>query len=132
MAVWSMLWMIWLPWCETHYYFFFLTLTLTKFTLYFSLFKSNLMETRSKWRIQEDRKTSRKSNQDNKFPPIIKCCSWKTNVWNQYTKNKGLHHVSYILFVKTASLKMPQVVLMINFTSLNHHWTTQDHQLHIN
>ena len=46
-------------------------------------------------RIQEDRKTSRKSNKDNKFSPL-KCYSRKTDIWNEYTKTKakGLHHAS--------------------------------------
>ena len=57
------------------------------------------MGTRSKWRIQEDRKTSRKSDK-NKFSPLT-CYSWKTDVWNEYTKTKGLHHASkYLFFVK--------------------------------
>ena len=51
------------------------------------------MGTRSKLRIQEDRKTSGKRNKDNKFSPL-KCYSWKTDVWNEYTKTKGLHNAS--------------------------------------
>ena len=57
------------------------------------------MGTRSKWRIQEDRKTSRKSNKDNKFLPL-KSSSQKTDVWNEYTKTKGLNHASKYLFCK--------------------------------
>ena len=57
------------------------------------------MGTGSKWRIQEDRETSRKSNKDNKFSSL-KCYSWKTDVWNEYTKTKGLHHASEYLFCK--------------------------------
>ena len=57
------------------------------------------MGTRSKWRIQEDGKTSRKSNKDNKFPPL-KCSSWKTDVWNEYTKTKDFIMLQNILFVK--------------------------------
>ena len=37
------------------------------------------------------------SNKDNKFQKYI---CWKTDVWNEYTKTKGLHHVSYHLSCK--------------------------------
>ena len=57
------------------------------------------MGTRSKWRIQEDRKTSTKSNKDNKFSPL-KCYSWKADVWNEYTKTKEDFMLQNILFVK--------------------------------
>ena len=59
------------------------------------------MGTRSRWRIQEDRQTSRKGNKDNKFPPV-KWFSWKTGVWNEYAKTKGLHHASKYLIENTA------------------------------
>ena len=50
-----------------------------------------------KWRFQKDRKTSRKSNKNNKFS-ALKCSSWKTEVWNEYTK--GIHHPSKYLICK--------------------------------
>ena len=49
-------------------------------------------------KIKED-KTLRKSNKDNKFPPLT-CSSWKTDVWNEYTKTKGLYHASKYLIRK--------------------------------
>ena len=52
-----------------------------------------------KWRFQKDRKTSRKSNKNNKFPPL-KCSSWKIEVRSEYTKAKGLHHASKYLICK--------------------------------
>ena len=60
------------------------------------------MGTRSKWNIQEDRKTSRKINKDNKVPPV-KCYSWKTDVWNENTKTKVIHHASKYLICKIMS-----------------------------
>ena len=58
------------------------------------------MGTRSKWRIQEDRKTSTKNNKDNKFSPL-KYCSWKKDVWNEYTRTKeDFIMLQNILFVK--------------------------------
>ena len=60
------------------------------------------MGTRSKWRIQEDRKTSRKSNKGNKFPPL-KCFSWRADVWNEDTKTKGLHYASKYLICDRVS-----------------------------
>ena len=52
-----------------------------------------------KWRSQKDRKTSRKNYKNNKSPPL-KCSSWKTEVWNEYTKTKGIHHPSKYLICK--------------------------------
>ena len=43
------------------------------------------------WSVQEDGKFLRKSNKDNKFPPL-KCSSCKTS--NVYTKIKGLYYAS--------------------------------------
>ena len=64
------------------------------------------MGTRSKWRIQEDRKTSRKST-DNKFP-LLKCSYWKRDVWNECTKTKGLYEASkYLVCKRLPKLKCP-------------------------
>ena len=64
------------------------------------------MGTKSKWKIQEDRETSRKSNKYNKFTPL-KCPSWKIDVWNEYTKTKGLHYASKYLICKRLSESAP-------------------------
>ena len=34
------------------------------------------------------------------FIPLLKCSSWKTDVWNEHTKTKGLHQVSKYLICK--------------------------------
>ena len=64
------------------------------------------MGTRLKWRIQENRKTSRKSSKDNKFPPL-RCYNWKTDVWNEYTKTKGLYRTSKYLICERLSENAP-------------------------
>ena len=50
---------------------------------------------------------SRKNNQNTKFSPL-KSYSLKPDVWNEYTKTKGLHHASkYLICKKTVWLKIP-------------------------
>ena len=51
------------------------------------------MGARSKWLIQDDRKTSRISN---KFS-TLKCYSLKTDVWIEFTKTKELHASKYLI-----------------------------------
>ena len=70
------------------------------------------------------------------FIPLLKCSSWKTDVWNEHTKTKGLHQVSNYLICKRLLEwnKCPGSFNKFHSSKLptTEPRTQQDHHLHIN